>query len=307
LTDAASLAIMIVDEPLRQVVVESHDHIKVFKVDSDPYEGGYADIIKYNCLSEALSTEGPPRTSMFDDICYYFEKHPSALNVIPDPRSATVFAQKIIASHFLLLAQYTFNQLSHLEWQLTRRETFADLHVQWVEERWSDLWTLHTRLNNHRRNVDVVLDTLEPGDPAKWTNTRKDFKAIELRLLQLKAKSDNLIASFVGLASMVSNRQSFLEARMVQLLTILGMTFLPLSFTSRLFSMAGSFTPGGSQFWIYFAVSIPLVLLIFSFPMFFAPWYIKVSEQSSDLSARRFNKTSKFSKIQKARQSFQEV
>ena len=68
MTDAASLAIMIVDEPLRQVVVESHDHIEVSEVDSDPYEGGYADIIKYNGLSEALSTEGPPRTSMFDDI-----------------------------------------------------------------------------------------------------------------------------------------------------------------------------------------------------------------------------------------------
>jgi Mg2+ and Co2+ transporter CorA len=128
-----------------------------------------------------------------------------------------------------------------------------------------------------------VLDTLEPGDPAKWVNTRKDFKAIELRLLQLKAKSDNLIASFGGLASMVSNRQSLVEARTVRLLTILGMTFLPLSFTSGLFSMAGSFTPGGSQFWVYFAVSIPLVLLIFFFS-----WYIKVSEQSSDLSARRF-------------------
>ena len=66
------LTIMIVDEPLRQVVVESHDHIEVFKVDSDPYEGGYADIIKYNSLSDALLTDGPPRTSMFDDICYYF-------------------------------------------------------------------------------------------------------------------------------------------------------------------------------------------------------------------------------------------
>jgi hypothetical protein len=106
-----------------------------------------------------------------------FSNHAGVFHIKQDPRSVTTFAQKIVASHFVLLAQYVFNQLSHLEWQLTRRDKFADLTIQWVEERWSDLWTLHTRLINHRRNVDVVLDTLEPGDPNKWTNTRKDFKA----------------------------------------------------------------------------------------------------------------------------------
>jgi Mg2+ and Co2+ transporter CorA len=200
-----------------------------------------------------------------------------------------------------------FNQLSHLEWQLTRRDTFADLTIQWVEERWSDLWSLHTRLNNCRRNVDVVLDTLEPGDPNKWTNTRKDFKSIELRLLQLKVKSDALINSFVGLASIVNSRQSFLEARILRFLTILGMIFLPLSFTSGLFSMAGSFSPGGAQFWIYFAVAVPLTVLIFSVPTFFALWYVKFSEHFSSLSSGRVKNTSRFSKFKDVRRFFQEV
>jgi hypothetical protein len=61
----------------------------------------------------------------------------------------------------------------------------------------------------------------------------------------------------------VGNRQSLFEARSVRLLTLLGMTVLPLSFTSGLFSMSGEYAPGNSHFWVFFAVSVTLIGLIF--------------------------------------------
>jgi hypothetical protein len=72
LTATAFLAMMIVDEPLGLVVAESPNQVQVIKVNSEPYEGGYPDIIKYATISEALVTQGPPRTLMFDDMYYYF-------------------------------------------------------------------------------------------------------------------------------------------------------------------------------------------------------------------------------------------
>ena len=46
-------------------------------------------------------------------------------------------------------------------------------------------------------------------------------------------------------------------------LSNLGMLFIPLAFTSGIFSMSGNYAPGGSSFWVYWVVAVPLVLLVF--------------------------------------------
>ena len=45
-------------------------------------------------------------------------------------------------------------------------------------------------------------------------------------------------------------------------LTILGITFIPLAYVASLFSMSDGYRPGGELFWVYFAVALPLVVLI---------------------------------------------
>jgi hypothetical protein len=72
LTATAFLAMMIVGEPLGLVVAESLNQVQVVEVNSEPYEGGYPDIIKYATLSEALVTQGPPRTSMHTSLLLIF-------------------------------------------------------------------------------------------------------------------------------------------------------------------------------------------------------------------------------------------
>jgi Mg2+ and Co2+ transporter CorA len=63
---------------------------------------------------------------------------------------------------------------------------------------------------------------------------------------------------------MVGNRQSLDEAASVRVLTLLGMTFLPLSLVSSLFSMGGAFLPGERLFWVYWAAALPFVLVVYS-------------------------------------------
>ena len=103
-----------------------------------------------------------------------------------------------------------------------------------------------------------------------WETSAKDFHVIQRKLLSLKNRSNNMLASFTGLAGILGNRQalkeanrSLHEARSVKILTFLGMIFLPLSLTSGLLSMNGEYNPGASQFWIYFAIAIPLTLCVF--------------------------------------------
>jgi hypothetical protein len=88
----------------------------------------------------------------------------------------------------------------------------------------------------------------------------------------LKKKAEGLVSSFTGLAGIVGNRQSLAEAR------TLGMIFLPLSFTSRIFSMQTAYVPGGSQFWIYIAVAIPLLFVVFALPRLIGLGYEPMNE-----------------------------
>jgi Mg2+ and Co2+ transporter CorA len=97
----------------------------------------------------------------------------------------------------------------------------------------------------------------------------KDFIGIHNNLKSLHRRSGTLASDFNGVAAIVLNREalkeanrSIREARSVRVLTLLGMLFLPLSYASSLLSMATDFLPGAKNFWIYFCIAIPLILVV---------------------------------------------
>ena len=105
-----------------------------------------------------------------------------------------------------------------------------------------------------------------------WMRTTEDFTNIEEQFLSLRQKAESLLNSFTGLAGMVGNRQSLDEARSVGLLTVLGIAFVPLSLVASLFSMSDEYRPGAGNFWVYFAVSIPFVALMFAMALLSMYW-----------------------------------
>lgn len=113
------------------------------------------------------------------------------------------------------------------------------------------------------------------GDPSAttckdWRTSEKDFQFISRRLVALRGDYDRLTTAMVGLGGVTRNRQasneaaqSLREAKTVKTLTFIAMFFIPLEWIATLFSMSESISPGGPRFWVYFAVSTPMVLLAF--------------------------------------------
>lgn len=66
---------------------------------------------------------------------------------------------------------------------------------------------------------------------------------------------------------------SNLQARSVGRLTLLGTLFVPASIISSMLSMGGDFLPGKDKFWIYWVVTLP-VLMTVAICLFtdFIPW-----------------------------------
>lgn len=235
--------------------------------DPEPFQGGYADFINYDTIEHGLATASPPRTSVLDDLCFYYEHHHKHLRLSEDPTSVTLFAQKIVASEYILILSYQRSLLSSLGWRLSRKDSLDVFDPSWVERAWSDLQSFQRRLEDHHRNVGLAISDLQLSRTATssphWTDTAQDFLHIEAQLDRLRNQANGLLNSFTSLAGIVGNRQSLDEARSVRVLTVLGMTFLPLSLVASLFSLSGNYQPGKDRFWVYWASSVPFVVLVF--------------------------------------------
>lgn len=79
---------------------------------SEIFQGGYVDFIDFDILTrDGLNGafDGPPRTCMLDDLCFYLEHHSPLLFEMEGatpPLITSVFLKKITASHYVKLIDY---------------------------------------------------------------------------------------------------------------------------------------------------------------------------------------------------------
>lgn len=289
--------VILCDPPLRQVHVwrpedparlDRQWHSLKINVENDkPFQDGYCDFIPRN---EALSEIplGPFKNSLHEDLCYYLLNRMDTLPSSKVPQHGywipLIFLQKIIASHYMQLMNFTTSHLIHKEWPLIRRESLADLEISWAEARWSEIQEVMMRCNEYVDNLESLFITLGipfeepiPSASTYWWDAKLDFQFILRRAKAIKSRTADLNNAFTGLTGIVGNAQAHQEARRslveakrsvreaknMKALTFVAMVFVPLAFTCALFSMNDKYNPGGADFWVFFAVSIPLVALVF--------------------------------------------
>ncbi|KAH7330046.1 hypothetical protein BKA65DRAFT_527721 [Rhexocercosporidium sp. MPI-PUGE-AT-0058] len=223
--------IILTDPPVREV---THTRgLQVSHMCNTPFQGGYLDFIPLAFPLPDMRT-GPPRTSMHDDLIYYWKTHYSAFESLSSPRVAALFPQKITASHYMQLLY------------------------------WSDIQALNKRCAKYCEDVERIILTLDLDNAKEtmkedWMNTGKDFTFILTRLKVLKSRCEVLLGSITALVGIAGNRQSLeetkrsiREAKNVKLLTLIGMIFIPLAFVCGLFSMNDRYLP-----------AVPVVIVMF--------------------------------------------
>ncbi|KAF9699339.1 hypothetical protein EKO04_002683 [Ascochyta lentis] len=233
-------------------------------LDNTPFQGGYIDFVPPPRPQPGSTAMGPqhPHKSMLRDLVYYYENKSHLL--APDdwkiPSESAVFLKKIVAAHYLQLADYIKAMLPSLELKLT---------TAWVEEQeqWRGLQTISRRCGNYRDDIEdtllslgYTLDNPKNEDEYSWKNCNIDYQYVYFRLKILKERADNLMTSMTGLASIAGNRQNLEEAKRVKRLNLLALLFIPLAYTSSLFSMQDNYAPNKSQFWVYWVCALGVVM-----------------------------------------------
>jgi hypothetical protein len=264
------IVVILCDPPLHDVVLPDNiplsQHIK-----NQAFQGGYADFLPVPSRARAISKPRHPHTSMLKDLCYYFLHHS---DLIPEenwetPPASSLFLKKIIAAHHFQLVNYIKAMLPSLELRLNPNTT-----TSWKQEQdeWKSLQTI-SRLDTSSRRCanycDEIEDTLlslgvpfsevQPKDTGDWKDCDKDFQYIYFRLKILKQRTDTLMQGITSLASIANNRQNLEEAKRVKRLNLLALLFIPLAYTSSLFSMQDNYAPNKGKFWVYWICAIIVV------------------------------------------------
>lgn len=263
-------ALVVVDEAVKRILAGDQKKNSIIPTlqAPTPFQGGYQDFLPFSTIQEAKQTPGPPRSSIYDDLCYYVQYHHNVLDLSADSRSSTLFVHKIVASESALLAQYMNGVLSTIAWQLSRLNELRGFRSDWIEQRWSDLMGIQRRIGGYRDDVMWTISSLEapnvPQGLSSWKNCVTDFQWIEARLLRLHEDARSLVEAFSGLAGIAGNQQALSEARNISYLNILGTTFVPLSLIASILSLPRPYTPGAPEAWKYWAIAVPLVIAVYA-------------------------------------------
>src|ERR1700760_502806 len=78
-----------------------------------------------------------------------------------------------------------------------------------------------------------------------------------------------LTSDISTLSGMITSNQAAEEAKQSSILTFVALIFAPMTLVSNILAMSGSFAPGDHLFGWYFAIAIPLTLLVFLIVMIF--------------------------------------
>ena len=275
------LGMIICDPPVRRILTDFSDQTG-YDAKILPYNGGYLDFLRH--VAEPTGLTGPPRTSILDDIIFYIYNHSKTLN-LTNHESLQLLTQRIIASHYLKLAEFVHMAIELVQTMLSRRRDLTNLDISSIEMQWTDVQALERRIGEYKDDIETIMlqlripfDTSTRAGAPDWTTEAyaADYQFLRSRYRELSERASGLNGSMTALAGLINNRQavkaqelaleatnrSIREAKSLKALTILGIVFIPLAYVASLFSMSDPYRPGGRLFWVYFAVAIPLIGLI---------------------------------------------
>ncbi|XPS80647.1 hypothetical protein M3J07_012621 [Ascochyta lentis] len=271
-------AIILCDPPLTDVAPCSKikDYMTLQNV---PYQGGYDDFIPSPGQRAAHGVVKHPQYSMCIDLCYYFQHqaHHFTDHEWMDATTSSTFIKKIVAAQYQRVTEYTRVMLPPLELILT---------TTWVEEQaeWSILQAASSRCVAYAGDIvgnisalgyqisrrSVCTDAMMQAANNNWKDCETDFQYIHFRLEALEDRTNRLLRSMAGLASIAGNRQNLEEAKRRKRLSLLILEFGPLLAASMFFTMQHQFLPGGPQFWMYAVGALGSVFFTAS-----ADWYMR--------------------------------
>ena len=274
---------------------EDELHYEVALHSSKPYHFGHPDPIPVEqalrFTAEGSGTGKPTyrkKQSLFDEmILYWTQKDNQDMinSTIKSPCNTVSYALKIAAYHWtnmLELILLTLNQGEFVtdEERLPEHfvsELFTSKTKTWknrIANLYQTIWYLNIfrrRLAFFEDDLDLALERLDPRSgsyadssrlPAALRDATIDFTSLLARLRLYKLRAEALASTADEIVNMRGAAKSLDDGMFNLRLAIFAAVVFPSTFIASIFGMADGYKPGDDQFWIFWVVSIPLVIMM---------------------------------------------
>jgi hypothetical protein len=283
--------LVLVDPPVTECIQMSNGTVTLRHLNNGPYQYGYVDFTPWEDVHDEpfYVQQSPSRQCVYDDI-YFYLTHPRAVREHLAPDIAALIIQKLVLSNNIAFIEFLKAIISRLEMQIVLSKDIKN--YAWLADTMSELFAWKRRITESCEESEAALDDLHiPAGPSEeqptdgndsWNQCHNDFRYVHRRMLNLRTRIFELITSANGLIGLVeaqksvdaaiasqlatkasteATKASLGEAKAARTLAVIGVLFLPFSFTASLLSLGQDFEPGQSRFWIYWAVALPIVCL----------------------------------------------
>ena len=176
---------------------------------------------------------------------------------------------RMVAMEWMTYSELIYHSIKHYEYSpesitatMERIEVLlADLYAlqQWIRRGMATSEKL--------RPVIQFLKsiTVGGGDKDQAALLLEDYEQLASNIDAYTRHWEAMVAIKTSLIQAIDCRRSVTQTAKISRLTYLTLGFIPLTLTSGIFSMNEATAPGGRMFWLYYAVAIPLCVLVYMF------------------------------------------
>ncbi|KAF7195353.1 hypothetical protein HII31_03245 [Pseudocercospora fuligena] len=232
--------------------------------------------------------EAPQGKSLFDDVVLESSRMSSHDLVLiqDDPKCMAIPMLKFIVADWLILIKYMATMLSLIEWSFERptdsgvdiiagmenqlrklspwRRNFVYYETM-IAESIARLFPNEYEKANDPNNIDCKIDGMKlSGLHALYA----DFRTVEHLMKETKSRLERMESKFASAISLADSHRadnSMKQNRSLGRITMLATIFLPLNFASSFLSMSPDFSANTDTFWLFFALGVPLTLIVVVF------------------------------------------
>ncbi|KAI9685017.1 MAG: hypothetical protein M1822_005409 [Bathelium mastoideum] len=120
----------------------------------------------------------------------------------------------------------------------------------------------HMTLNLERLGIVMGAERIDSSAPDAIQDAQKDFLHLYTRLRPFVARAMALDKTANDLASLHANFKSIQHSELGLKLSVFASIVFPATLVSSVLSMGNEFLPGQGKFWVFWAVSVPVVFSV---------------------------------------------
>ncbi|KAF2825393.1 hypothetical protein CC86DRAFT_446724 [Ophiobolus disseminans] len=239
------------------------------KIPSTPFLGGCEAFQTSNEREYDLKGQsGATKRGMLEDLVQYWTvSAPSMFDPCnPTLRAMAYYPLKIVAAEWVNYIAVMAFSLKAYELSMKPSSNLSDELIK-LNFNLRNLQTWRRRVLSTQGKLRQAVRFIYRrqavnGASENWDALWEDYQFIIAEIDNHGQRLEAMIPVVTSAVQLVESRRSLIATTNVSRLTVLALIFIPLTYVASIFSMSEQFGPGGSKFWVYFTVSVPITAIV---------------------------------------------